>query len=195
MKVEEIMTSPALTLEPATVLEEAAARLLGHRIAAMPVVDDGRLVGIVGEADLYRAIAAARGVPLGGTVPFDALGRPRTVSDVVRRGVLWVKATDSARLAAQLLMRRARSLPVLDGGRVVGVVSRRDVIGPLIRGTYVDLSAHVPDELAARSTMKAGVPTARSSSTRPPLQRHVTARRPTQDDGVTENAARVPADR
>jgi CBS domain-containing protein len=139
VRVAEIMTSPALTLDPDTPIETAAARLFRHRVAAMPVVENGALIGIVGEADLYRAAAAVRGVPLGGTVPFDAHGHPRTVSDLMRRGVLWVKASDSVRLAAQLLMRHARSLPVLDRGRVVGMVTRRDVVASLARNSKIDL--------------------------------------------------------
>jgi CBS domain-containing protein len=144
MKVNEIMRSPALTLSPDTPIEIASARLFCHRVVAMPVVEDGALIGIVGEADLYRAVAAAHGVPLGGSVPFDELGRPRLVSDLMRRGVLWVKATDHVRLAAQLLMRHARSLPVLDRGRVVGMITRRDVISAI--------AAIRPVRLADRST-------------------------------------------
>lgn len=150
MKVREIMTSLAMTLDPSTSLHEAATRMFEHRVAAIPVVEAGCLVGIVGEADLYRAVAATHGVPLGGTVPFDALGCPRVVSDVMRREVLWVKATDNARLAAQLLMRHARSLPVVDHGRVVGMVSRRDVIGALTRGKSIDPGDRVSDDVAMR---------------------------------------------
>ena len=73
MSVQEIITSPALMLDPSTPLDVAATQMFDRRVAAMPVVERGRLVGIVGEADLHRAVAAAHGVPLGGTVPFDTL--------------------------------------------------------------------------------------------------------------------------
>lgn len=149
MRVQDIMTSPAPTLAPGTPIETAAARLFRSRLVAMPIVENGALVGIVGEADLYRAAAAARGVPLGGTVPYDELGRPLIVSDVMRRDVLWVKATDTVRLAAQLLMRHARSLPVLDRGRVVGMVTRRDVIRAIAYPATVGL---------AGATMEPGAP-------------------------------------
>jgi CBS domain-containing protein len=153
MKVQEVMTSPALTLDPSTALDDAATQMFDQRVAAMPVVEAGCLVGILGEADLYRAVAAANGVALGGTVPFDALGRPRVVSDVMRRQVLWVKSTDNARLAAQLLMRHARSLPVIERGKVVGMVSRRDLIGPLLRGKSIDLGDGISDDGAVRHTV------------------------------------------
>jgi CBS domain-containing protein len=150
MNVKEIMTSPALTLAPETPIETAAARLFRLRLVAMPVVENGALIGIVGEADLYRAVAASRGVPLGGTVPFDELGRPRVVSDVMRRNVLWVKATDTVRLAVQLLMRHARSLPVLDRGRVVGMVTRRDVIAAIACPETINLNDRAMEPTGAR---------------------------------------------
>lgn len=140
MRVKEIMSSPALTLVAETPIEIAASRLFRHRLVAMPVVEKWALIGIVGEADLYRATAAACGVPLGGTGPFDELGRPRFVSEVMRRNVLWVKSSDSVRLAAQMLMRHARSLPVLDRGRVVGIVTRRDVIRAIGGTMTIDLA-------------------------------------------------------
>lgn len=138
MRIKQIMTSPAPSLGPGTPIEIAAARLFRYHLVAMPVVEHGALIGILGEADLYRAAAAARGIPLGGTVPYDELRRPRVVSDVMRRNVLWVNATDNVRLAAQLLMRHARSLPVLDRGRVVGMVSRSDVIAAIAGSATID---------------------------------------------------------
>jgi CBS domain-containing protein len=155
MRVDEIMTSPATVVGPETPIEVAASRLFRRRLVAMPVVENGALIGIVGEADLYRATAAARGVPLGGTGPLDDVDRPRLVSDVMRRNVLWVKASDSVRLAAQLLMRHARSLPVLDHGRVVGIVTRRDVIRAVARP---------PIDLVAGSADPAGEQPARDTS-------------------------------
>jgi predicted transcriptional regulator len=142
----------------------------------MPVVENGKLIGIVGEADLYRATAAAKGVPLGGTVPFDALGRPRVVSDVMRRGVLWVKATDSVALAAQLLMRHARSLPVIHRGRVVGMVTRRDVLDSICDGGTVDLVGRA------------------AGSARTPHAPHIRSRHPRHGGDVVGRADRVGAD-
>ena len=127
MYIKQIMTAPVLTLGPETPIEDAAALLFRHHLDAVPIVENDALIGIVGEADLYRAFAASHGVPLGGSERHEVLRRPQVVSDVMRRGVLWVNATDSVGLAARLLMRHARSLPVLHRGRVVGMVTRRDV--------------------------------------------------------------------
>jgi CBS domain-containing protein len=180
MKVQEIMTAPALTLDPSTTVSEAAARMFESRVAAMPVVEDDHLVGIVGEADLYRAFAAMNGVPLGGTVPLDEFCRPHVVSDIMRRQVLWVKSTDSAQLAAQLLMRHARSLPVLEHGKVVGMIDRRDVIGPLLADKSPAPVDGVSEQVATSGRHAAG------ASTWSPRHRHTTDSRPGQRGDLVE---------
>ena len=54
MKAKDIMTSPVVSVTPVTSVREIAALLLEHRISAVPVLDDGRLVGIVSEGDLLH---------------------------------------------------------------------------------------------------------------------------------------------
>jgi acetoin utilization protein AcuB len=58
--VRRIMASPVLTCHPDDAIEDAARRLRHHRVGALPVLDDGRLVGIVTAADLLVALAAIR---------------------------------------------------------------------------------------------------------------------------------------
>lgn len=55
--VKEAMTEPVYTTSPDTSLREAAALMLKHRIGCLPVVDQGRLAGIISESDLVRLIA------------------------------------------------------------------------------------------------------------------------------------------
>ena len=54
MKAKDIMTTPVVTVSPATTVREIAALLLERRISAVPVVEDGRLVGLVSEGDLLH---------------------------------------------------------------------------------------------------------------------------------------------
>ena len=54
MKASDIMTSPVITVGPQTPIADIAATLAGHRISAVPVVEHGRVVGIVSEADLLH---------------------------------------------------------------------------------------------------------------------------------------------
>ena len=52
MRVRDVMSSPVVTVPPGMRLKEVAALLVTHGISAVPVVDDGELVGILSEADL-----------------------------------------------------------------------------------------------------------------------------------------------
>jgi predicted transcriptional regulator len=54
MKAKDIMTTPVVTVSPVATVQEIAALLLERRISAVPVVEDGRLVGLVSEGDLLH---------------------------------------------------------------------------------------------------------------------------------------------
>jgi CBS domain-containing protein len=66
MNAENIMTSKVITVTPATLVRGAAALLSEHRISAVPVVEGGRLVGIVSEADLLHRYEIGTDCALGG---------------------------------------------------------------------------------------------------------------------------------
>jgi CBS domain-containing protein len=135
VKAAEIMSSPAVTVDAHTSIIDAARLLIRKRIAALPVVDSDRhLVGIVSESDLFRARAVSCGFGLGGTVQLRAHQIPLRVVEIMQRQVLCVNAADSVQLCVSLMMRhQGRSLPVQRHGRVVGVVSRRDVLAAITR--------------------------------------------------------------
>ncbi len=69
LRVEDAMSSPVFTIGPDASVQDAAARLLDHRVGSLPVLEDGKLVGIVTTSDLLRAVAdsapALKPVPLG----------------------------------------------------------------------------------------------------------------------------------
>jgi CBS domain-containing protein len=122
MLVREVMTSPAVTVAREESVRNAIALLDRFRITAMPVVDaEGRPAGVVSEVDLLRAAL--------GQTPGD------TVGDVMTRRVLSVSADDEVTAAFRLMDGTAvKSLPVLLHGRVIGVLSRRDLVATLARG-------------------------------------------------------------
>jgi len=137
MRVRDIMTAPVTTVRPRTPIKEAAAVLAGNGFTALPVVDDDRLVGIVTEADLVRD-----------RVPRDprALCHPgeelptvatTTVGEVMTTAVVAMSpGTDVAVLAKALLDAGHRSMPIVDGSRVVGIVTRRDIVRVIARDDH-----------------------------------------------------------
>lgn len=136
MRARDIMSSPAVTVRRTTPISEANKTLTGGGYSALPVVDDdGRLVGIVTQTDL-TVRRMAEGERLRGAMPSVLpLPRPgRSVAEVMTSRVIAVSAgTDVAELAGTMLNLHLRSVPIVDGKVVVGVVTRRDLVRTLAR--------------------------------------------------------------
>ena len=136
MLVRELMTRRVVTASPETPVKEALRRLAEREVTAMPVVDHaGALVGVVSEADLIRDLVVpdqrAHELPVHvGTGPW-----PKRVGEVMSNFPLSVRADADLTVAVELMTgSAAKSLPVLEDGVVVGVISRRDVVAVLARG-------------------------------------------------------------
>jgi CBS domain-containing protein len=111
MKVKDVMTTKVITVREEQTKQQASRLLSQHRISGLPVVkDDNVLVGVVTEYDI---IAKAG----------------KTVGDIMTRGVISVAADTDLEEASHILVHeRIKRLPVLDQGRVIGIVSRADVV-------------------------------------------------------------------
>ncbi|MGI8774502.1 MAG: CBS domain-containing protein [Actinomycetota bacterium] len=145
IKVADVMTNLVVTFRPQDTIQEAARRLLANRISGAPVVEHGRLVGVVSETDLVSAYAppAPQGSAYIATDPLmfllrGAVPRPmhhRTVGDVMTEGVISVSPDASVWQAAALIDRHGiRRLPVVDAeGYVVGVLARADLVRAMAR--------------------------------------------------------------
>lgn len=146
MKVQDVMTHLVVTFRPEDTIRQAAARLVGNRISGAPVVEGGRLVGIVSEADLVPALAhpalgtAALGAPdamsfllRGVVLPPDT---STTVAGVMTTRVITVSPESSVWEAAALIDRHGiRRLPVVDAdGYVVGIIARADLVRSMAGG-------------------------------------------------------------
>ncbi|HEY8841842.1 MAG TPA: CBS domain-containing protein [Candidatus Dormibacteraeota bacterium] len=135
MKVTEIMSQPVITVTPETSIKSAAQLLVEHGISGLPVVNSkGRLVGIVSEADLIsieaRPDPRSQATPLAPT----AGSTPRNVAEVMTRDVVVVSAkSEVAQAARTLLNSDVKRVPVMNGRRVVGIVSRRDLVKVIAR--------------------------------------------------------------
>ncbi|MEV4603612.1 CBS domain-containing protein [Amycolatopsis sp. NPDC049253] len=134
MRARDLMSAPVVTVSPWAPAKEAAELLSGHRFTALPVVDDDeRLIGIVTEADLIR-----------GRIPADARSAPAqtespsvaetSVEQVMTTPVTAMSSgTDVADLCQALVDAKIRAMPIVDGGRLVGIVTRGDVVRMLAR--------------------------------------------------------------
>ncbi|MFA0761485.1 MAG: hypothetical protein HZLCBSQH_001593 [Candidatus Fervidibacterota bacterium] len=114
-RAKDIMTTRVVTVKPSTPIPEAARLLVRRKISGVPVVDEKdktKVVGILTEADLLAAPAGAK-----------------TVAEVMRKRVISVSPeTPIDEIAAILVKRKIKRVPVLEGGKLVGIVSRIDVL-------------------------------------------------------------------
>ena len=135
MKVTAVMSAPVITIGPQASIKVAARLLVSCGISALPVTDPkGRLVGIVSEADLLPM--EARPDPRAQATPIEptAGSAPRTVGDVMTRKVLTVATDCEVSQAARLMIEaEVKRLPVMDGERLAGIVSRRDLVKVIAR--------------------------------------------------------------
>lgn len=132
------MTRPVVRVGPGTPVREAIVLLTEHRVAALPVVDpDDRVLGIFTEADALRS-----GITDGAPEP-GVLVRSVMTAPVEPVGL----DTDVVEIARRMLGDRLRSIPVVDEGTLVGIVSRRDMLTPLV-GHDDSMASHLNALLA-----------------------------------------------
>ena len=116
MLVRTRMSRPAVTIRQDAELQQALALMQKRRLRRLPVVDgDGRLAGIVVERDLL--VAAMR-----------YLQSRVEVADIMTRGVVTVGPdTDLVDVARTMLERKIGGLPVVEHGRLVGIITESDI--------------------------------------------------------------------
>ena len=142
MQAIDIMTQSVITAAPETLIEEIARTMLTHHVGAIPIVDDGKLVGIVSEGDLIRRPELgterrrSRWVALFSSPAHLAAEYAHThgrhAGDIMTRDVVTVAdTTPIADIAGLLDKQGIKRLPVLRDGKLVGIVSRADLVRTL----------------------------------------------------------------
>lgn len=145
MKVSDVMTREVATLAPEQTLEEAAQVLIKRGVSGVPVVNGGKVVGMLSERDLLET----KVVPtpprylelLGGIIYLDDVGEfqrrlKKTVAvrveEIMTRDVISLQADAPLEDAIRLVLEQGiNRIPVLEDGRLVGIVTRNDIL----RGT------------------------------------------------------------
>ena len=101
---------------------EALQSLAAHGVGALAVVDQGRLVGVVSERDYTRKVALQ-----------GRNSRDTTVADIMTREVFTVGPDTGTRACMSLMsQKKIRHLPVMDGQRLLGMISIRDLMDDII---------------------------------------------------------------
>jgi CBS-domain-containing membrane protein len=147
LTAKDIMAHEVITVTPATKIVEAAKLLLQHRINGLPVVDDsGRVVGVVCQSDL---VAQQKRLPLpsvfnllDGLIPLMSLRDYEhevqkiaavTVGQAMTPNPVTVSpATGLEEIASLMADKKLHTLPVVEAGKLVGVVGKEDVLRTLM---------------------------------------------------------------
>lgn len=137
MKIEQIMSTTVTTVTPDTLLKDVARLLTSQRISGVPVCDaDGAVLGVVTEADILRKEQGYAPEP-GGLLGWlfekaDAEGArmlARTAAEAMTSPALTIAPDASVFDAARVMTTRGiNRLPVVSEGRLVGIVSRADLV-------------------------------------------------------------------
>jgi len=143
--VHDVMTPSVISVRRATPLKEVAGLLLDHRISGVPVVDDdGTVVGIVSEADFlvkeqgaeaipHRRLARIRGESREARSRLAKVGALTAEEAMTAPAVTISSSQRIAQAAAVMTARGVNRLPVVDDGRLVGIVTRADLVRAYVR--------------------------------------------------------------
>jgi CBS-domain-containing membrane protein len=126
MHARDIMTHEVITISPGATARDAARRLSDYNISGMPVVDeDGRLVGIVTQLDLISKEGS-------------------TVTELMTSRVIGVSEDATVDEVARILtVNRFKRVPVLRDGRLVGIVSRADIVRMMASRWVCPVCGHI----------------------------------------------------
>jgi CBS domain-containing protein len=120
MKVQEIMSTKLTTVEPESTLGEAATIMGERHVGSVLVCEEDRLIGILTERDIVRALSSAHDAPM------------RPVIEWMTKDPTTARPDDEVRNALRIMVDGGfRHLPILEGEQPVGMVSIRDVAGAM----------------------------------------------------------------
>lgn len=165
MKAADVMVSNVITVTPEATVREVADLLLTNRISAVPVVDaEGKIVGIVSEGDLMHRAEAGTEIKrswwLQALSSREALAtdfvrsHSQKVADVMSRRVVTAKPETPLHEIAGLLERnRIKRVPIVENEKLVGLVSRANLLQALASPARAPVPARAADDQSIRDSI------------------------------------------
>jgi len=163
MKAKDVMTHCVVSIGPEAPILDAIARMISHQVSGMPVIDtDGKLVGMVTEGDFLRRTETGTEAPqrrwlellLGPASRAEEYVRShgRTVREVMSRKIVAAsKETPLTELVELMEEHGIKRIPVTEEGRIVGIVSRADLMSALAERLSQSTKAPASDESIRRA--------------------------------------------
>jgi CBS-domain-containing membrane protein len=145
LKVRDVMSQSVISVHRGTPLKDVAGLLIDHRVSGVPVVDpDGAVLGVVSEADLlmkeqgaeairHRRLARFVGESRESRVQLAKLAAVTAGEAMTAPAVTIGSASRLNEAAALMTARKVNRLPVVDDGRLVGIVTRADLVRAYVR--------------------------------------------------------------
>jgi CBS domain-containing protein len=123
MIARDIMTTRVVTIDPEASAQDAAQLLYQNRISGLPVVDaDGKIIGIITEADIISKVNR----------------EGLCVADIMSHNIVAIsEETPVSEIAALLTERKIKRVPVVQNGKLVGIVSRADIVHAVAQGYLI----------------------------------------------------------
>ncbi|UDL90414.1 CBS domain-containing protein [Mesorhizobium sp. PAMC28654] len=158
MQVQAVMTSPVIGIEPSASIADAARLMLSRKISGLPVIrGDGTLVGIISEGDFLRRIeldtkrTRSRWLEFllspGKAANEYVHANGQRVDEVMSNSVVTTTREASLVEVVELMARHnVKRLPVMEDGKVVGIIARSDLLRALLRVLPAQGSTDVSDE-------------------------------------------------
>lgn len=142
LHVRDLMSSPAVTVAPATRLREIIVLMQDHQFHRLPVVDGTTLVGIVSLTNIRAAFPDARASH--DADAWQAVLDTVRADEIMTTAVITVAAdAPIAEAAVLMLTQRVKCLPVLDGEQVVGMITEDDLMHAMTGAAATPVATHV----------------------------------------------------
>ena len=161
LTIRDVMSASVVTVKPETPLKEVARMLIDRRISGVPVVDEeGMVLGVISEADLlvkeqgaeairHRRLARLLGESTESRAQSVKLGAVTAAQAMTSPAVTIASGRPIPEAAAIMTSRHVNRLPVIDDGRLVGIVSRADLVRAYVRSDE-QLAATIREDVILR---------------------------------------------